>query len=103
MHRIWLNKVSLVLCGTYLSIAALFFVLMHLSHDVKGAYIWGQLAGAPALALLTWTGTIDFAMNQFPWLNTYSAVTFVNLLICYAVGVFVGALQQAVRDNTTSS
>jgi hypothetical protein len=71
MHRIWLNKTSLVLCGIYLSTAALFFVLMHLSNDVKGAYIWGQLAGAPALALLTWTGTIDFAMNQFPWLNTY--------------------------------
>ena len=102
MHRIWLNKTSLVLCCIYLSIAAVFFVLMHLSSNQKAAYFWGQLAGAPALALLTWTGTIDFAMNQFPWLNTYPAVTFVSLLIFYAVGVFVGALGHAFRDRTPS-
>ncbi len=82
MHRVWLNKTSLVLCCIYLSIAAVFFVLMHLSSDPKGAYLWGQLASAPALALLTWTGAIDFTMNQFPWLNTFPAVTFVSLLIC---------------------
>ena len=102
MHRIWLNKTSLVLCGIYLSIAAFFFVLRYLSTDPKGTYIWGQLAGAPALALLTWTGTIDFVMNQFPWLNTHPAVTLMSLVVCYAVGVFVGVLL-AVLDKMTAT
>jgi hypothetical protein len=100
MNRIWLNKTSVVLCCICLSIAALLFALMHLSTDTKGAYFWGQLAGAPALALLTWTGTVEFTMNHFPWLNTYPGVTFVSLVICYGVGVIVGVLQQAFRDKT---
>lgn len=99
MHPIWLNKISLVFCGIYLSVAALFFVLMSLSANPKAAYMWGQFAGAPALALLSWTGTIDSAMSQFPWLNTYPAVAVLSVLICYSAGVFFGALQYAFRGN----
>lgn len=95
MHKIWLNKTSLILCGIYLSVAALLLLAMLLSTDHKGAYVWGQLAGFPILALLSWTGTIDFVMRNWPWLNNYPAVVSLSVMLCYAIGVGVGLLGRA--------
>jgi hypothetical protein len=83
-----LNKGGLVLSGIYAAISLPLFAVAFLSfsNDVKGQVVFGQLAAAPVMMLLTYTGLIGPLTKAFPWMNNFYAFFALSLLIMYLIG-----------------
>jgi hypothetical protein len=73
-----LNRGGLILCANYVVSSVPLMLLARNAADDKGAYVFNQLAVAPAGMLFTYTGAIDLVM-QYPWVNSIPVFFFVSL------------------------
>ena len=94
-----LNRGGLILCGVYaaISLALFAFAYFYFANEtsaqvLKGQVILLQLAGAPAMMLLTYTGLIDPLMKFCPWMNNFFAFFAMSLGIMYLIGWGISSL-----------
>jgi hypothetical protein len=88
-----LNRGGLILSGIYAAVSLALFALAYFyfinetsAQVLKGRVILLQLAGAPAMMLLTYTGLINPLMKACPWLNNFFAFFGMSLAIMYLIG-----------------
>jgi hypothetical protein len=94
-----LNRGGLILCGIYaaISFALFMFAYFYFANEtsaqvLKGQVILLQLAGAPAMMLLTYTGLIDPLMRACPWMNNFFVFFTMSLAIMYLIGWGISSL-----------
>jgi hypothetical protein len=97
-----LNRGALILSSAYVVIALALFAVAHVSFggDVKGQVVFKQLAVAPAMMLLTYTGLIDSLMKALPWMNSFYVYFALSLIITYLIG---WGMSVVVRTSETKS
>jgi hypothetical protein len=83
-----LNRGGLILCGVYSAISLPLFALADFgfADNVKGQFVFKELAVAPAMALLTYTHLIGPLLEACPWMNSFPVFFALNLAIAYLVG-----------------
>ena len=83
-----LNRVGLMLSSIYAAISLPLFAVAFLSfsNDVKGQVVFGQLAVAPAMILLTYTGLLGPLAKALPWMNNFYVFFALSFLIMYLIG-----------------
>jgi hypothetical protein len=94
--RIWIIFVIF-----YLIIAVPLLIVSINSSDIKGSVVFGQLAVAPAMIILSMMNLADTIMN-YPWLNNFFSGTLLSAGIAYAVGWTTEAfVRTEKRENST--
>ncbi|HEY0329701.1 MAG TPA: hypothetical protein VGC77_11440 [Rhodopseudomonas sp.] len=95
MERTWISKTGLSLCAIYLIFAAAMLIAGSTA-DPKGAYVLGQIACLPVFLLITAFGLDQFVAGQ-PWLNNYTTLIVLSLVILYGLGWVIGAVTSGSR------
>jgi hypothetical protein len=91
-----LNRGGLILSAIYAAISIPLILLAYSTSDFKGAYVLGQLAGAPAGMLFTYLGAVPFVMRH-PWLNNIPVFFLISLALCYVIGWICSCLARSLR------
>jgi uncharacterized YccA/Bax inhibitor family protein len=93
-----LNRGGLIVSGIYTAISLALFAVAYLAFagNVAGQAILGQLAVAPAMMLLTYTGLINPLVKTCPWMNSFYVFFAMSLIVTYAIGWgFSGAFRRS--------
>ena len=91
-----ISKTGLCLFAIYVLGASVLFAMVSNSKDVKSAFVFKQIAVAPAMVFGDMLNLQD-VIYKTSWLNNFSIMAVISAVLVYALGHMLGLIGHLLR------